>query len=313
MLIVHNIHKFIPDWEHSSLTLGVFDGIHLGHQELLKKIQKQKDSLKRVLVTYHPHPDLVLKKRNEEYGTELFTYEEKLSLLQEYDIDVVVFIEFNNELANTTAETYLKEFLINKLKAKYIVIGYDQCFGKNREGNYNFLLQKSKIYGYEVEQIEPVRLDGQVVSSSKIRALIKIGDIETANRMLGKSFFLTGTVVKGFQRGKWIGFPTANLDIPLTKVIPKIGVYRGFCEYAGSLFRAMINIGYNPTFQNQLLSVEAHILDFEKNIYGEQIRIYFFDRIRDEKQFSNVEELKEQLKKDKTKTQELEFDQCKKR
>jgi riboflavin kinase/FMN adenylyltransferase len=302
MQIVHNIETFKPDWEFSSLTLGVFDGIHLGHQALLKRVQQQKDSYKRVLVTYHPHPDLILGKRKEEYGTELFTYEEKLSLLQKYDIDVVVFLEFTKELANTTAEDYLKKFLVDKLRAKYIVIGYDQCFGKNREGNFKFLLEKSKKYNFIVEQIDPVIYDGEVVSSSRIRELLKKGEIEKANQLLGKNFFITGTVIKGFQRGRTIGFPTANLDIPTTKVIPKIGVYRGYCEYGGNFYKAMINIGYNPTFNNQLLSVEAHILDFDKMIYGEQVKFHFVDRIREEKKFSGIEELKEQLEKDKEKT-----------
>jgi riboflavin kinase/FMN adenylyltransferase len=305
MQIVHNLQTFQPDWQHASLTLGVFDGIHLGHQALLKKIQIQKDSYKRVLVTYHPHPDLVLGKIKEEYGIELFTYEEKLSLLQKYDIDVVVFLEFTKEFANTTAEDYLKNILIDKLRAKYIVIGYDQCFGKNRQGNYQFLLEKSKKYDFVVEQIEPVLFEGEVVSSSRIRNLLKNGEIEKANQLLNKYFYITGTVVKGFQRGRTIGFPTANLDIPTTKVIPKIGVYRGYCEYGGIYYRAMINIGYNPTFNNQLLSVEAHVLDFDKNIYGEQVRFLFVDRLRDEKKFSGIEELKEQLQKDKEKTMEL--------
>lgn len=312
MLIVHNIGKFVADWESSSLTLGVFDGIHLGHQELLKRIQKQKDSYKRVLVTYHPHPDLVLKKRTEEYGTELYTYEEKLSLLQNYDIDIVVFIEFTQEFSNTTAEDFLKYILIEKLKAKYIVIGYDQCFGKNKEGNYKFLLERTNQYHYKVEQIDPILWDGEIVSSSKIRNFLKFGDIEKANLMLGRNYCITGTVIKGFQRGRLLGFPTANLDIPMTKVIPKIGVYRGFCEYGGSVYKAMINIGFNPTFNNQLISVEAHILDFDKNIYGEQIKIYFLDRIRDEKKFSTIEELKEQLIKDKAFTEQISLNTIKK-
>lgn len=130
--------------------------------------------------------------------------------------------------------------------------------------------------------------------------------------MLGRNYCITGTVIKGFQRGRLLGFPTANLDIPMTKVIPKIGVYRGFCEYGGSVYKAMINIGFNPTFNNQLMSVEAHILDFDKNIYGEQIKIYFLDRIRDEKKFSTIEELKEQLIKDKAFTEQISLNTIKK-
>ncbi|MCS7206217.1 MAG: bifunctional riboflavin kinase/FAD synthetase [Leptospiraceae bacterium] len=311
MLIIHDLDSFRPDWSHANITLGVFDGIHIGHQELLKRIQRKRDSYKRILVTYHPHPDIVLGKRREKYGMELFTYEEKVSLLQKYDIDVVVVLPFTQELANTTAEIFLEKILVEKLKAKYIVIGYDQCFGKGREGNFEFLKKREEKYGYHVEQLSPVKIDDKIVSSSRIRELLKAGEIRQANLLLGKNFFITGTVVKGFQRGKLIGFPTANLDVPLTKVIPKIGVYIGYCELGGVLYKAMINIGFNPTFNNQLLSIEAHILNFDKLIYGEIVKFHFVDRIRDEMKFSSVDELRNQLQKDREMADKLpECEKC---
>ncbi len=307
MQIIQNLDKFNPEWESSVITLGIFDGIHLGHQALLKMLQKKKDSFARVLVTYYPHPDIVLGKIKNEYATELFTYDEKLSLLQKYniDIDAVIFLNFTKELASTSADEYLKRILIDKIKAKHIVIGYDQCFGKNREGNHEFLLKKSSVYNFTVERIEPILYENEIVSSSKIKVLLKEGNIELANKMLGKYFFITGTVVKGFQRGRLIGFPTANLSIPITKVIPKIGVYRGYCEYGGKFYKAMINIGYNPTFNNQLLSVEGHILDFEQNIYGEQIKFHFESRLREEIKFKGIDELKKQLEIDRESTKTL--------
>lgn len=311
MQIIHNLEEFEPKWEGSSVTLGVFDGVHIAHQALLNRLQDRKSQWKRILITYHPHPDVVLGKRRETYGIELFTYEEKISLLQKYDLDIVVVIPFTVDFANTSAEDYLEEILIKKLKAKRIVLGYDQCFGKNREGNYTFLKEREHKYGYVVERVESIKYEGNVISSSRIRELLKQGEIRKANFLLGKNFFVTGTVVKGFQRGRQIGYPTVNLNVPQTKVIPKIGVYIGYFEFGGILYRAMINVGYSPTFQNQLLSVEAHILNFDKYIYGEIGKIHFVDRIRDEMKFDSIEDLKQQLEKDKAIAESLpECEKC---
>lgn len=307
MQIIHNLSEFEIDWSSSVLTLGVFDGMHLGHQALIRRtLERAADtSSKRVLVTYHPHPDLVLGKRKDSLGTELFTYEEKLGLLQSFDLDYTVFLEFTKELAATTAEAYLRDILVNKLKASCIVIGYDQAFGKDRQGDYEFLQSKADQYKYIVDRIEPVLYENEVVSSSKIRKLIHAGNVLQATKLLGKHFYVTGTVVRGFHRGHSIGFPTANLDISATKVIPANGVYRGWCERGGKYYRAMMNIGFNPTFENKLLSVEAHILDFGEDLYGEQIRIHFYDKLRDEQKFDGIDALKAQLNKDKEVTLQM--------
>lgn len=307
MLVVHHLEGFQPEWETAVLTLGVFDGLHLGHQALIRRTLERSAEIgaARVLVTYHPHPDLVLGKRHEEHGTELFTYEEKLGLLQKFDLNAAVFLDFTPELARMSAEDYLRDILVDRLRASCIVIGYDQCFGRDRQGDFAFLDARKDVYGYCVDRIEPVRLGESVVSSSRIRGLIREGQVEHARDLLGKAFFVTGTVVKGFQRGRTIGFPTANIDIPTTKVLPRNGVYRGWVERGGHFERAMINIGFNPTFHNQLLSVEAHILDFSADIYGETIRIHFAGRIRDEQKFKGIDELKAQLLRDREAAAEL--------
>lgn len=279
------------------MTPGVFDGIHRGHQALIKRLLKKKAGA-RVLLTYHPHPDLVLGKRKDPEGYELFTYEEKLSLFQNYPLDAVVFLPFTLELARMTALRYLKEILLGKLHAKHIVIGYDQCFGRGRKGDYNFLKLMSRKYDFAVDRVKAVRGFGPVISSSQIRASLLAGETERAARLLGHSYFMTGIVVRGFQRGRLIGFPTANLAVPRSKVTPREGVYTARVTRAGKTYRAMVNIGRNPTFDGKLLSIEAHILDFNEDLYGEEVRVYFHKRIRDEMRFSSVEELRLRLIRD---------------
>ncbi len=298
MRIIHDIHSFeLPD-EKSVLTLGVFDGLHKGHLSLLKRLDHiSRKGYKKVLVTYHPHPDQVLGK-SAGGRTELFTYEEKLGLLQKYRLDYCIFLPFTTELAAMSAEDYLRKILIQKLKAKHIIIGYDQTFGHRRTGDFGFLESRKPVYSYDLEQIQEVRFKKEIVSSSLIRRLISEGNIKEANRYLGHDFFLTGTVIRGNQRGRKIGFPTANLDVASTKVLPADGVYKGYCKIAGKYYRMMLNIGRNPTFSLDFLSIEAHILDWKDSLYGETLRVFLTDRIRDEKKFSGPEELSEQIKKD---------------
>jgi len=295
--ILHDLSTFDAPWESCAVTPGVFDGIHRGHQALIKRLLKKKAGA-RVLLTYHPHPDLVLGKRKDPEGYELFTYEEKLSLFQNYPLDAVVFLPFTLELARMTALRYLKEILLGKLRAKHIVIGYDQCFGRGRKGDYNFLKLMSRKYDFAVDRVKAVRGFGPVISSSQIRASLLAGETERAARLLGHSYFMTGIVVRGFQRGRLIGFPTANLAVPRSKVTPREGVYTARVTRAGKTYRAMVNIGRNPTFDGKLLSIEAHILDFNEDLYGEEVRVYFHKRIRDEMRFSSVEELRLRLIRD---------------
>ncbi|MCB1083910.1 MAG: riboflavin biosynthesis protein RibF, partial [Simkania sp.] len=270
------------------------------NQKIKKKKKKRSKKARhaRILLTYHPHPDIVLGKRESLRGAELFTYEEKLALFQRFSLDVVVFMPFTKELASMTALRYLREILLGKLRARNIVIGYDQCFGRGRKGNYEFLKLMSKKYDFEVDRIEAVKSKGDIISTSRIRGEIQAGNVSEANRLLGHDYFLTGTVVRGFQRGQSIGYPTANLDVAESKLIPAEGVYGAICEWGGQHYRAMVNIGKNPTFQNEQMTIEANILDFKGDLYGETLRLYFLHRLREELSFASVNELVEQLGRD---------------
>ncbi|MEQ9366270.1 MAG: bifunctional riboflavin kinase/FAD synthetase [Leptospirales bacterium] len=299
MLVIHDLNSVRPEWESCALTLGVFDGMHRGHQALINRVQKRSRGSHgaRVLVTYHPHPDLVLGKRDAG-RSELFTYDEKLALYQKFDLDAVVFLPFTKELARMTALRYLKEILLGQLRARHIIIGYDQRFGRGRKGDYAFLKQMSRKYEFKVEQIGAVRYRGAIVSTSRIRGLIEAGSVSRANRLLGHDFFIEALIVRGQQRGATIGFPTANLAVPPTKTVPAGGVYTAVAEVGQERFRAMVNVGVNPTFGNNQLSVEAHLLDFSGDLYGERIRLFFRDRMRDERKFESIDALKAQLQKD---------------
>ncbi|MCB1321709.1 MAG: riboflavin biosynthesis protein RibF, partial [Leptospiraceae bacterium] len=271
MQVIRELKEFAAPWEAAVLTLGVFDGMHRGHQALIERVQKRsrRDDRARLLVTYHPHPDLVLGKRDGRKGSELFTYEEKISLFEPYNLDAVIFLPFTLELARMTALRYLKDILLSKLHASHIIIGYDQRFGRGRKGDFHFLKTMSRRYDYRVERIAAVRYRGEVVSSSRIRALIREGEMHRANRLLGHDFFVTGIVVRGDRRGRDLGFPTANLLWPESKILPGRGVYTAIAEWNGRRYRAMVNIGTNPTFEESVgYKVEAHLLDFEGDLYG---------------------------------------------
>ncbi|MBE7440380.1 MAG: bifunctional riboflavin kinase/FAD synthetase [Spirochaetales bacterium] len=298
MQIVHDIDSFRPDWSESVVTPGVFDGLHRGHQALIQRLQKHsRRGGARVLVTYEPHPDQVLGKSRGPFS-ECFTYLEKLSLFQQFDLDAVVFLRFTPELAKMTALRYLKEILLGRLRARTIIIGYDQCFGRSRKGDYSFLKMMSKRYSYRVERIAAVQKKGRVISTTEIKSALRAGQIELANEWLGHPFFLTGTVVRGFGRGERLGFPTANLELPETKLVPGAGVYAAMAEWGQARYPCMLNIGYAPTFGGKRLSVEAHLLDFSAALYGEQLRLHMLERVRSEIAFSSVEDLKAQLERD---------------
>ncbi len=309
MQIIHNLDDFSAPWEESVITLGVFDGMHRGHQALMNRLQKrsQKGKRARVLVTYDPHPDLVLGKSKTHPPGEIFTYQEKLSLLQVFDLDAVVFLPFTPQFARMTALRYLREVILGKLKAKRIIIGYDQTFGRGRKGDFAFLKLMSRKYDYSVERIRAIRYRNRVVSSSLIRTFLREGNVKGAGRFLGFDYFVTGTVVRGNRRGTVMGFPTANLEVKESKILPAEGVYGGYVLLGRRVIRAMVNVGRNPTFAQGYLTVEAHLLDFNENLYGEQIRLYFRERIRDEIRFSSVEELVRRLELDKKRVLRLKL------
>lgn len=287
------------------LTLGNFDGIHLGHITLLEKLKKAKEEKKipSLILTYYPNPSVVLGKNKN--LKPIYDEKSKKEILSHYKPDYILTIPFTEEFSKNSASFFLEEILIKKLNAKHIIIGFNHFFGKNREGNFEFLNSRADELNLKVEKIESIFFEGEQVSSSFIRNLISEGNISKANSFLSREFHLNGKVVKGFQRGRQIGFPTANLEIDENLLFPKKGVYAVNVIYDGIKFSGMLNIGYNPTFGLERLNFEVNLFDFEKEIYGEYLKIEFIKFIRDEKKFNSIEELKNQLEIDKLESKKI--------
>jgi len=258
-----------------------------------------------ILVTFDPHPRLVVHKNSKDLKF-INTKKRKFDLLEKLGIDHIIIVPFTNAFAKTSSEDFIREYLVEKLKAKKLIVGYDHHFGNNRECNYDQLYMLGRKYGFEVEEIEAQYIGDVAVSSTKIRnALIK-GDLKKANTMLGYDYSITGIVVEGNKIGRSIGFPTANIEIEdKYKLIAAGGVYACKIEYNGKVYHGMGNIGFRPTVGINGLVTEVHIFDFDEEIYGEEITIFFIDRIRDERKFENLEELKKQLVKDRETVSEL--------
>lgn len=285
----------------SVLTIGTFDGVHVGHQKILKKINEEAKSIhgESILFTFYPHPRMVLFPEN--HGVKLIqTQEEKLKKLDKFQLENIVVIPFTKDFSNLTAYDFVKDFLIDKFKIKKLVIGYDHQFGKNREGDIHFLKNMSKEFDFEVIEITAEEINEVNVSSTKIRQAIIDGDIETANLYLNDCYELNGTVVKGNQLGRKIGFPTANISaIPDEKLLPKVGVYFVEVEIDNTNYKGMLNIGYRPTVdESKKITIEVNIFDFSKDIYSKLINVKFISKIRDEIKFDSIDKLIYQLEKD---------------
>lgn len=301
MLIIRNTKNFRIETP-TIVTIGTFDGIHLGHQKILSRLKelKEKFGLKTVVLTFDPHPRKIL--FPEQKDLKLITLiDEKLELLEKYGVDVAVVYPFNKEFSRLEVKHYLEEILIQQLNVKHLVIGYDHKFGKDRKGDINTLRDYSSTYNYIVEEISKKDIDTIAVSSTNIRKAIEEGNIDKATSFLGHPYFLIAKVIKGKQLGRTLGFPTANLQTSETdKLIPKIGVYFVEVFVEGENYFGMLNIGINPTTDNDLkIKIEANIFDFDKDIYNKTIKLNFIKKIRDEKKFNNLNELIEQLNKDK--------------
>lgn len=291
---------------HSIVTIGTFDGVHIGHQKIINRVINlgKEKGLKSVVLTFFPHPRMVLQKDSK--LKLLNTIEEREAILTKLGLDQMVTKTFTKDFANLSAEDFVKTVLVDALHAKYIIIGYDHKFGKNRSADIHDLKTFGKEFGFEVEEISAQDVEDVAVSSTKIRKAIQEGDIETATAFLGNPFFLTGTVIKGKGLGKQIGFPTANIHISVDyKLIPKDGVYVVKGIIKGKTVSGMMNIGTNPTVDGEHHSLEVHFFDFDEDIYGQSIQIEFLKRLRDEQKFDSLKSLTDQLKKDKTTTEEI--------
>ncbi|RKX58777.1 MAG: riboflavin biosynthesis protein RibF [Thermodesulfobacteriota bacterium] len=280
------------------ITIGSFDGIHLGHQALIKETKKLAKELRLtpVVVTFEPHPRRIL--FPDSNFKLLTTLEEKIELISQTGIEHMVLIPFTKELAQWSPDLFVQEYIVDGLHAKGVVVGFNFGFGKNRKGNIDTLKHLGKKYNFLVNSVGPVIIDGIIVSSSSIRNFLEKKEIETANKLLGRNYFFSGRVIEGKKRGEKLGFPTANLEIPPYKLIPPPGVYAVWVHYKNQLFKGAMNIGKKPTFEDRELSIEVHIFDFNKDIYDEILKIEVIRYIRNEIKFPSIEALKNQIQLD---------------
>ena len=293
----HSIEKI----HHPVITIGTFDGVHIGHQKIINQLNEEAEKIngESVLFTFYPHPRMVL--YPESHGIKLIqTQEEKLAKLEKMGLKNCIVFPFTFEFSRMTALEFVRDFLVNQLHVKKLVIGYDHQFGKNREGSLQFLKDICDTYEFEVIEIPAQDIDEVNVSSTKIREAILAGNIEKANEYLGDTFELSGTVVKGNQLGRTIGYPTANIVLNSDlKLIPGNGVYAVRVNVRGIWFDGMMNIGTRPTVvSNGGRTIEVNIFDFEETIYDETVTVKFLSKWRDEQKFNGLEELKNQLKID---------------
>ncbi|WP_040252426.1 bifunctional riboflavin kinase/FAD synthetase [Psychroserpens mesophilus] len=283
----------------SVITIGTFDGVHIGHQKIIERLVKvgEKKSLESVVLTFFPHPRMVLQK---DANIKLLnTIDERKELLSKLNLKALVVKTFTEDFANLSARAYVKSILVDELNAKHIIIGYDHHFGKNRSANINDLKTFGKEFGFEVEEISAQDIKDVSVSSTKIRNAIANGNLLTANLYLGSPYFITGTVIKGRGLGKQIQFPTANIHIKEAyKLIPKHGVYVVKSSINNSTVYGMMNIGTNPTVNGIKQSIEIHFFNLNQDLYGEHLKIHILNRLRDEHKFGSLELLQEQLKLD---------------
>ncbi|WP_176696974.1 bifunctional riboflavin kinase/FAD synthetase [Candidatus Kryptonium thompsonii] len=298
--MVRNINKIVKD-PNSIVTVGVFDGVHIAHQEILRRMkeEKLKTGARTVLVTFDPHPQEVLHPNEKFYI--LTTIDERIELLSDYDLDIIFVVNFTPEFSNITAEEFCKEIMLGRIGLRKVIVGYNHAFGKNREGNPEKLKGFGEKYGFEVELIPQLLVENNPVSSSKIRSILNEGNVRLASKLLGRYYFINGVVVKGSGRGKELGIPTANIEpISLRKLMPKNGVYVVRVTIDRKHYFGLMNIGYRPTFELDSERVaEVNIFDFDEEIYFKHIKVEFIDRLRDEMKFPTPRELVEQIERDK--------------
>ena len=288
------------------VTIGTFDGVHVGHQKVIKKLIKSanKKNATSLLLTFFPHPRMVLQK---DIDIKLInTIDERIQLLEKIGLEEIVIQSFTEEFSKLTALDFVRKILVNTLNISKLIIGYDHHFGKNREGNFEQLEEYGHTYDFDVNEISQKDIDNIAVSSTKIRKAIENGEIEKANNFLGYEFMLTGEVVNGNNLGEKIGFPTANLSIKETyKLLPKTGAYLVKSELNNKTVFGMMNIGFRPTVSGKNQTIEIHFFNFKDNLYGRKIQIEVLSFLRDEQKFESLEALQQQLEKDKEKSIKL--------
>ena len=304
-IIKNNITK-IPKSDFNIATIGSFDGIHIGHKKILQTLTKiaKKNNGKSILITFWPHPRYVLKKNND--FKLLTSLDEKIKLFEKNKIDILYIVDFSLKFSKVSANKFIENILLEKLKINCLLIGYNNNFGRNREGNIRYLEQNKKKFDIDIISIPKQSVDKISISSTKIREYLNNGKISSANRLLGRKHSINGKVVRGNGIGRKINFPTANIEIDEPKkLLPKSGVYAVEVILNKKIYLGMLNNGYNPTIKNEKKSIEVNIFEFSEDIYNNKISINFIRRIRNEKKFKNLNELKKQLIKDKKKIKSI--------
>jgi len=298
MKVMNGLKDIPHEFQGAFVTIGNFDGVHLGHVPIFEKLiaEAHQENRKAVVITFDPHPKQVLHPDIKPFYL-LTPLEEKIKLLEDIGIDGLILIPFDLEFSKTTAEAFVNDILWGKLRIRKIFIGHDYAFGKNKVGNTAFLAAFGKNLGFEVETINAIKLGDETISSTRLRYAVLNGNVKLAATLLGRPYNISGIVIPGKSRGTVLGIPTANIK-PNKELLPAHGVYAVIVELEGNRHQGVLNIGFNPTFFDDALSVEVYLLDFTGNIYGEKLNVLFIDRLRDEIKFEKPGQLVKQIKKD---------------
>ena len=301
MELINHFNEIEKPYKNAVITIGNFDGVHLGHQALFHEVIEMADAIDgtSIVMTFEPHPVRVLKQNG--HLALITIYEQKIELIESAGVDVLICVPFTKEFATISAKEFVQNVLLKSIGMKAIIVGKDYTFGKNREGDIELLKTYAKNLGFEIivaDWIQTSKNWPGRISSTRTRELIMEGKVDEAQKLLGRYYQIRGKVTTGRDRGgKLLGFPTANIILQ-NELCPKNGIYAVTVEYSGKIYQGVANIGFSPTFDDHIFSVEVYILDFNENIYGQKIRVNFVQRIRDEKKFSNIPELSDQIKKD---------------
>jgi riboflavin kinase/FMN adenylyltransferase len=297
MEIILGIEQLKKTFSNPVITLGNFDGVHLGHQRIFEKVKDEAKKIngEAIVITFEPHPLKILSPKH--YPPLLTPFKKKILLIEKAGIDKVLCIEFSLAFAEISPSEFVRDILVKKINVKKIVVGYNYHFGKGKSGNVETLKNICQLFNIEVEVMDALTIDHTIVSSSKIRELIQEGEVEKASRLLGRDYPIIGRVVAGARRGYVLGFPTANLEIS-EEIYPKTGVYAVEVIWKDQPFKGLANVGYNPTFNTKTFSLEVYILNFDHEIYGDEIQVNFKKRIRDEIRFDSPSHLIDQIRKD---------------
>lgn len=299
MKVYYSLAEISGQFNRPALTIGNFDGVHLGHQALFRRVVELAAAVSGdpIALTFEPHPLKIL--RPDAPFLRICTLKHKIELIAKAGIKHLIILPFNKELAQTSANDFVYKIFYKMLGIENLVVGYDYALGKGREGDISFLKKAGAELGFAVHVIEPVIIDGVIVSSTKVREFVSLGDMRAVSRLLGRYYQIRGVVQQGKRRGgPLLGFPTANLHLDKNELCPRSGVYVAQVIIDGCCYGGVLNIGYNPTFGDQGLGAEVHIFDFDKDIYGRDIKLNLIERLRDEKKFSAPDELILQIKKD---------------